>query len=397
MSMISMRETEASRRTELIFTSRPLPRVAALCYGDATAPLTDLLPLKLLPLDGEGRGVYDWSAELVIPGEATHLWALPDLDRAGGISLPLPRDPRATCEVPLFHFYAISDIHLVAGHRSPQSPSHTAWARIAADKPAFVLVAGDIANGVQAVEYELCRQQLEAYLPEVPVLVTFGNHDHHPNHDRDLPDHESREAFRRWLRARNAAMGVVYEDEDDSLYSVSLCGMRILSLQGMDYRDKLYAVGDAALSRLETLLTEYAAERRVVFCHYPLTDGRGRIYLRENVKLTRLLERQGQLLYLAGHTHDSPDSDIPSIRRVGGVTYVNTASVGNTEPCVRDTRVLKALRNAEYFPELERYFCRRSMGLRVEVYDDHMLLCGVDLGQGCEIPRCRFRIELPPV
>ncbi len=119
----------------------------------------------------------------------------------------------------------------------------------------------------------------------------------------------------------------------------------------------------------------------------------GRIYLRENTTVKRILKRHGNILYFAGHTHDSLVSDMPSIRTDRTVTYINTASVGNTEPCSKTVRSLKSFRDKAAYPQLREYFCRRSMGIRVEVYDSHYIVRGVDFAGNKYSPRCMAEIR----
>ncbi len=112
----------------------------------------------------------------------------------------------------------------------------------------------------------------------------------------------------------------------------------------------------------------------------------------DNTKVKQILERPGNILCFAGHTHDSLVSDVSSIRNNGTVTYINTASVGNTEPCGKTVRSLKSFRDKSAYPQLEEYFCRRSMGIRVEVYDSHYIVRGVDFTQNKYSPQCITKI-----
>ncbi len=238
----------------------------------------------------------------------------------------------------------------------------------------------------------IMARQIEKHLRGIPVLQTFGNHDFYASQAHDIPDHRSRIAFRDWLMGQNRLYGVSCDWFDAYNYSTTIGGIQIVSLQGLEYKDKIYSVGDDALSWLDAVLAKRSHEKQIVFCHYPLTDNTGRIYLRENTRVKQILERHGNILYFAGHTHDSPDSDMPAITSKGSVTYINTASVGNTEPCSKTVRELKPFRDKTVFPQLHEYVCRRSMGLRVEVYDTYYLIRGVDFSKNQYSPHCFVKI-----
>ena len=367
-------------------------RFVFLKYGTASEPLPDYLPIKVLPLDQDGFGKYELPCKNMIPEAATHIWVSSE-DAEHNIALaPIPNKQELPTPNPNFVFYAISDIHTICKSGKQLRLQAEAFQHISDAGAAFVLIAGDLSNGVQAAEYSIMSQQIENRLAGIPVLQTFGNHDFHPNQPEDIPDHQSRMDFRNWLIERNRSYGVSCDYYDEYNYSTTIGGIHIVSLQGVDYKDKIYSVVDDALSWLDSVLSKHSGEKQIVFCHYPLTDDTGRIYLRENTKVKQILERHGNILYFAGHTHDSLDSDIPSIRQNGTVTYINTASIGNTEPCPRNIRELKFLRNKKQHPSIEDYFRRKSMGIRVDVYSSSISIRGMDFIHNKFVPLCNRKI-----
>lgn len=363
-----------------------------LRYGSASEPLSDYLPIKVLPLDQDGYGKYELPCENMIPEAATHIWVSSENAEHIIAFAPIPNKQELPTENPNFVFYAISDIHTICKGGKQLRFQAEAFQHISDEDAAFVLIAGDLSNGVQAAEYSIISQQIEKRLAGIPVLQTFGNHDFHPNQSEDIPNHQSRMDFRNWLIERNRSYGVSCDYYDEYNYSTTIGDIHIVSLQGVDYK-KIYSVGDDALSWLDTVLSKHSGERQIVFCHYPLTNDTGRIYLRENTKVKQILERHGNILYFAGHTHDSLVSDVSSIRNNGTVTYINTASVGNTEPCVKTVRSLKSFRDKSAYPQLQEYFYRRSMGIRVEVYDSYYIVRGVDFTHNKYTPQCMVIFE----
>ncbi len=359
-----------------------------LRYGTASEPLSDYLPITVLPLDQDGYGKYELLCENMIPEAATHIWVSSEDAVHNIASAIIPDKQELPTENPNFVFYAISDIHTICKDGKQRRFQAEAFQHISDADAAFVLIAGDLSNGVQAAEYSIMSQQIEKHLAGIPVLQTFGNHDFHPNQSEDIPEHQSRMDFRNWLIERNRSFGVSCDYYDEYNYSTTIGGVPIVSLQGVDYKDKIYSVGDDALLWLDAILSKHSGEKQIVFCHYPLTNDTGRIYLRENTKVKQILERHGNILYFAGHTHDSLVSDVSSIRNNGTVTYINTASVGNTEPCGKTVRSLKSFRDKSAYSQLQEYFCRRSMGIRVEVYDSHYIVRGVDFTQNKYSTQC---------
>lgn len=375
-----------------IETRIPGQRVTVLRYGNANEPLTSYLPIKILPLNESGVGEYDTSANISIPEVATHIWASSFCATEHFASAPISAKQLVFDEKIQLAFYVISDIHTISkGGKQLKFQAET-YKHIANKDTAFVLVAGDIANGVQAEEYSICSRQIATHLANIPVLTIFGNHDFHSNHAQDAPDHKSRLDFQNWINERNQSCGVSINRFDEYNYSTCINGINIVALQGHDYKNKVYSVGDDILPWLNDSLSAYSGKMQIVFSHYPIAENDGRIYLREHTKLRRILEQYDNIYYFAGHTHDSLDSDVPSIIQRGTATYVNTASVGNTEPCPRDVRELKPLRDKKQYPSLEDYFCRRSMGIRVDVYNSSVLIRGVDFTQNKFVPRCIKRI-----
>ncbi len=382
MNLINIKYNETTLHIEVHIPKQPF---VILKYGTIKEPLPDYLPIKILPLDCEGFGEYDLPSNIMIPENATHIWV-------NEYCTPIPNKQSSEIEIPQLIFYTISDIHTISKGGKQLLYQKKAFQHIANANPAFVIIAGDITNGTQAQEFSLCSQQIKNNLADIPIFATFGNHDFHPNHAHDIPDHDSRIHFQNWLYEQNLSYGVKCDTLNDNYYTC-INRIHIISMQGMDFKNSIYSVGDDVLSWLDATLASYAGERQIVFSHYPITNDDRRIFLRENKKLKQILEKYENVLYFAGHTHDSLDSNEPSIRQNKGVTYINTASVGNTEPCTKDTRVLKPFRNKMLFPQLEEYFCRRSMGIRVEVYHSYFIIRGVDFIQDKYIPRCMARIN----
>ncbi len=203
-------------RTQLhIEVNMPSQRFAFLKYGTASEPLSDYLPIKVLPLDQDGYGKYELPPENMMPEAATHIWvSSEDADHNIAVA-PIPNKKELPIENPNYVFYAISDIHTISKGGKQLRFQAEAFQHISDVDAAFVLIAGDLSNGVQAAEYSIMSQQIENHLPGIPVLQTFGNHDFHPNQSEDIPDHKSRMDFRNWLIERNRSYGVSCDYYDE--------------------------------------------------------------------------------------------------------------------------------------------------------------------------------------
>lgn len=95
-------------------------------------------------------------------------------------------------------------------------------------------------------------------------------------------------------------------------------------------------------------------------------------------------------------THNRIDSDYPSAEQdEHGNIYLNAGSIGNTQPCLLDTKRLKPLRDSlpkdsDEYKELNRYFKMASMGLFMDVYENRIVIKGYDFSQKEYIQRCDF-------
>ncbi len=65
----------SNNRAQLhIEVSMPNNQFAFLKYGTTSNPLSEYLPIKVLPLDQDGYGKYELPCENMIPEAATHIW-----------------------------------------------------------------------------------------------------------------------------------------------------------------------------------------------------------------------------------------------------------------------------------------------------------------------------------
>ena len=126
-----------------------------LRYGTASEPLPDYLPIKVLPLDQDGFGKYELPCENMIPEAATHIWVGSEDVEHNIAFAPIPNEQELPTDNPNFVFYAISDIHTICKGGKQLRFQAEAFQHISDAGAAFVLIAGDLSNGVQAAEYSI--------------------------------------------------------------------------------------------------------------------------------------------------------------------------------------------------------------------------------------------------
>lgn len=121
--------------------------------------------------------------------------------------------------------------------------------------------------------------------------------------------------------------------------------------------------------------------------------------MRGDKKLLELIEKNKRIIYISGHTHNRLDSDFPSAEADEyGNLFINTASIGNAQPCLKDCRELSSLRNSadagEVQREINRHFICGSMGIFLDIYKNYILVKGYDFSEKKFIPRCYFKYEI---
>lgn len=294
---------------------------------------------------------------------------------------------------PLYSFVAVSDLHITSrlGGKTA-SKRRCAWKWIEQRHPDFCLMAGDITNGCDKREFEIAKMELEPLICKFPFFISYGNHDYIPNNSGALASPESRAKFSDWVDDHAKSHGCIVERfGENRCFSSRVCGIPIISLDcAASYPSAM--AGEAQLKWLDSKLTETDGDRfRIVVSHFPLNNcvpsrtGRKQLsYVRDSMKQQKLLEKHRNILFFSGHTHFSLDLKSPAVLydEVNHVVYLNTASVGNVIPNVKAVKCGEAENVSG------------SMGLCIEIFENELVINGIDFQTGNTIPSCQFKLNI---
>ena len=291
----------------------------------------------------------------------------------------------------------ISDLHTIEKGKSKRLLAE-AFSAIAEHGADLVLSAGDNVNGCQRGEFDTLTASLNNHISDIPFYAARGNHDYFSNDLNCVPDENARDEFFNRMLCGNDSVNRF----KNGTYSIVFNGIHIIFLDCIQNSKKF--IFDYQLENwLRSELEKSKDDRfRIIVNHLPLaTHNLGcakkvREFMAGNGKLQSIIDGCGNVIYISGHTHNRIDSDYPSAEQDDfGNVYLNAGSVGNTQPCLLDTRRLKPLRDplpkdSEEYREINRYFKMASMGLFIEINDDCVCVKGYDFSQGKYISRCDF-------
>ena len=291
----------------------------------------------------------------------------------------------------------VSDLHTTEKGKSRRLLAE-AFGAINQCRVDLVISAGDNVNGCQRNEFASLTASLKNHLFDIPFYVALGNHDYFPNNPDDVADENARNDFMNMLLAQNETVNRY----KNGTYSMRFNGIHIIFLDCIqNNRNFKFDIDQAEWLKNE--LEKSKNDRfRIIVNHLPLAMhnlGRKRKvkeFMAGNGRLQKIIDGYNNIIYISGHTHNCIDSDYPSAEQdeLGNI-YLNSGSVGNTQPCLLDTKRLKPLRDSlpqdsDEYKELNRYFKMGSMGLFLEINDDCVCVKGYDFSQKEYIPRCDF-------
>lgn len=369
-----------------------------LSYENSGEKLNNYLPIKYVySQDGE----LDFTlADIYVPPLAEHI-CVTAYDKAFNIideslielerkRIPLPKKPDVRIAL-------ISDLHTIEKGKSKRM-LYEAFTAVKEHKADFVISAGDNTNSCQYGEFDVLRSSIENHLGDIPFYSALGNHDYFANNCGDTPCDDARiDFFENML-----SQGEVTGRHKFGSYSVRIKGIQVIFLDCIAGNEK-FAFDEELAEWLENELEKSNNDRfRIIVNHLPLAShnlgcrNNNTAFMAGNSKLQSIIDGSRNIIYVFGHTHNRIDSDYPSAEQdENGNVYLNAGSVGNTQPCLNDTKKLKSLRDllpkdSEEYKEINRYFKTASMGLFLDVYNEHIAVQGYDFSQKKYIPRCSF-------
>ena len=284
----------------------------SLPWADKRGPLDDWTVFAYVPLDADGNGVFRYTGGRAVPPEATHIYVkgiTADFEPAEGFLLKLPSVESPAESGRQLSFLAMSDLHLAA---KAGTVCHAL--RTAKDYP-FLLITGDLTDSGWMQTYRRLKWYIQKEAPDLPIFTVAGNHDYYrmpyPVISEDVWDYAS---FQEWLRKRNLALGFQWKQDVSGAYVVRMGEVEVIGLSEMTHWRRFISKGGAQIQWLERYLAQSEARRHIIMCHAPLrahnakrTKLTDEPYLLMDKKLQEILDRHGNILFLSGHTHLSPN------------------------------------------------------------------------------------------
>ena len=360
------------------------------------------LPINYL-YSPEGEFAYDFSS-IAVPSDAAYIRAVffdGGMNRLEEKLIPAGDSNSTPDRDPLMRIAVISDLHTIQKGRCKRILSE-AFSAIRETNTDFVISAGDNTNGCQQGEFVVLRESIRHHLGDIPFYSALGNHDYFSNHQDVIPCIDAREHFLKEMIEQNGSAEVFRY----GTYSVRVNGIHIIFLDCIQNKPN-FRFDDGLHEWLKKELEKSKDDRfRIIVNHLPLAEHnlgcrqKTHDFMAGNGKLQQLIYKAGKIIYISGHTHNRLDSDYPSAHQDGcGNVYINAGSIGNTQPCTKDTGNLKKLRlslskDNPMYTEINRYFKMSSMGWIMDIYKDVAALKGFDYSGAQYIPRASFLFQI---
>lgn len=364
-----------------------------LQWADDAGPLPGYDPLSgKVDMTVNGTTLKFTPADMTaIPAGATRL--ILTLDGTTVSSCSIPEDRRVAAKAPRYTFGVVSDLHFGSSNAVQGFTSALDYLENAG--VSFVLTAGDNTCGGAAAEWNLLAQTYAEY-DAVPLWFTLGNHDALAWNLSVTPDvamknlkrafpyfgtetHPYGDDFKMTLSSQNP----------DYDYSVAYQGDLYLFMgigaASNDSEDKNIdqRLSDTQLEWLEEELTSYYGGENpgnafLIFHYYTLEGGmkvrEGTEWNKESSKkLHALLNKFPGLIYFNGHNHHTFDAEPISYGGVYASLHVPSLAYGGV------------LNGEGHTNGCEGYL--------VEVYDDCVLVTGVDFTNGTFYSCATFRMD----
>lgn len=288
---------------------------ACLSWANAEGELKEYSPFAYLPLNPDGSGRFLFTGGRGIPEEAEGVcvktvtsdfsevregyWKLPETHRIYA----------SNCSAaPRLRIGLISDLHMT------NKPGRTYAVLNRLKDMDVVLMAGDLVNNCDTSQYERLAGAIEETMPDKPIFAVSGNH--------DIPEGVTRNyrIFEGWLHGRQLSGQPygqsVFMDSGAGAFAVMLNSQ--VDLIGLNplYNRKIFHFPDKGMQIkwLEQYLKDSPAKQHLIMCHAPLlahnpqrSVGKNPPYLARDASLQNIIDSKGNIIFLSGHTHLSPN------------------------------------------------------------------------------------------
>lgn len=286
--------------------------LAVLSWGNIEGQLAGWGSFAYVPIDPAGNGSFFFPGKRGIPPGATHVWAKcisHDFKGEEDISVEIaPRFlPSLNTDPDMKRFSILTDLHLAS------KPWKIKQALCSA-KSDVILLLGDSTNDGIPPQFETFESCIAETTMDKVILPVIGNHDvsHPKNKCGDGCEDYAAFQERRLEHAQKRGYDVI-RDPDSLAWAVRLGRMDIIGMQCVITDRQFRFPDERQLDWLENHLREQSdAAWHLILCHAPLLTHNpmrndGQPYLDKNRRLQKIIDQTGNVLFLSGHTHASPN------------------------------------------------------------------------------------------
>lgn len=286
--------------------------LAILRWGNGEEPFHDWGPFAYVPIDPAGNGSFAFPGKRGIPRGASHVWArcyAADFASFTDACAEIPEQylPPDTLEDDGKRFSIFTDLHLAS------KPWKIKQALRAAESDTIFLL-GDSTNDGFAEQFAAFQACIEETVPDSSFFPVTGNHDVLHASRLDSSDGCRNYAdFQKRLLAKAEKNGhVITYAPDHRAYSVQIGSLDVIGLQCVTTGRKFQFPEEIQLDWLKEHLSATAAAWHIILCHAPMLKhnpnrNEGVPYLDKNKRIQDMLDRNGRIIFLNGHTHVSPN------------------------------------------------------------------------------------------
>ena len=286
--------------------------LAVLSWGNVEGPLEEWDPIGYVPIDPAGNGTFFFPGRRGIPPRATHVRAKcvsHDFREEAVISAEIaPRFlPPMNSDPDVRQLSLLTDLHLTSKPWKIRQALRSASSDV-------VLLLGDSTNDGLPAQFEMLEACIAETAPDKLVLPVIGNHDVIHPRAKAGDGCEDYAAFQERRLRHAEAMGLdVCRDPDSLAWATRFRELDIIGLQCVISGRGFLFPEERQLDWLEKRLgAQKDAQRHLILCHAPLlahnpNRSDGQPYLDRNRRLQAIVDETGNILFLSGHTHISPN------------------------------------------------------------------------------------------
>ena len=287
--------------------------LVVLRWGNDHGVLEDWGIFAYVPVDPSGNGDFYFSGARSIPREATRVYAhclSSDFSYCEDVFTEIPAKFR--CESSISEnaqkFSVLTDLHLASKIWRVKSALNAA-------KSENIFLLGDITNDGLLKQFEQFKDCVKETASDKILLSVTGNHDVlHASHNDDLDGCVNYAEFQKYLLSRVGDKGFpVLYDPNSLAYSIQFGNIDIIGMQCViSGRKFLFPEGRQILWLENHLKASKNSCWHLILCHAPLlahnpNRNTGNPYLAKNKILQEIIDDCGNVIFLSGHTHVSPN------------------------------------------------------------------------------------------